>query len=525
MEFLGPSGRVPEEFLDFGPVAAGQGVHLRCLVTVERPVASCLAVGASATKRAWLDGRPVALDGAGYLADRRGRFACAPGRHRPAADRDGGRRRAPSPLRFVDGVEGYAQPQWLRPAAETAKSSVVAFIKRFSLPADPVSADVLVGANGPCRVLVDGREVGRQGGFDPYAEWDRDRLQPYDLREALRAGERAAPARAALAGPLSPVPRRCSTHVYPHGRRRPRGALGRRLERLGRRRRDRARLPPRPAWRPGLQPRTAATAPTAGGRLARAGARDGGRGRDGDGRSRHGHPAAASHHAARCHRDLHPARVRLPRRGDRGRPPGRGAAGCGGRAARRAGRRLAGARPVRDRGRAGTGPRRRGRAHRADRLHRRAEGAWSWSTGRTPASSTTAGECGIAGELDLGLPDDVELTLDLGAVRGTAEVLINSKSAGVRRLFALLGSTSADGWAVMLVTLEVLVLNALGPHLDAVSPTPYVFPGQRASGLLGPVHLSSPARDTGAEWFTGCNDAPSSASPSRASWARWLVRR
>ena len=39
------------------------------------------------------------------------------------------------------------------------------------------------------------------------------------------------------------------------------------------------------------------------------------------------------------------------------------------------------------------------------------------------------------------------------------------------------------------MTLEVLVLNTLGPHLDAVSPTPYVFPGQRASGLLGPVRL------------------------------------
>jgi hypothetical protein len=39
------------------------------------------------------------------------------------------------------------------------------------------------------------------------------------------------------------------------------------------------------------------------------------------------------------------------------------------------------------------------------------------------------------------------------------------------------------------VALEVLVLNTLGPHLDAVSPTPYVFRGQRASGLLGPVRL------------------------------------
>ena len=46
-----------------------------------------------------------------------------------------------------------------------------------------------MGANGPARVLVDGVEVGRQGGFDPYAEIDKDRLQPYELAEFLPAGE------------------------------------------------------------------------------------------------------------------------------------------------------------------------------------------------------------------------------------------------------------------------------------------------------------------------------------------------
>ena len=78
------------------------------------------------------------------------------------------------------------------------------------------------------------------------------------------------------------------------------------------------------------------------------------------------------------------------------------------------------------------------------------------------------------------------LTLDLGTVRGTAEVWIDGESAGVRvcspYTFDLGGRTGA-------VTLEVLVLNTLGPHLGAISPTPYVFAGQRTSGLLGPVRL------------------------------------
>jgi hypothetical protein len=90
--------------------------------------------------------------------------------------------------------------------------------------------------------------------------------------------------------------------------------------------------------------------------------------------------------------------------------------------------------------------------------------------------------------LELGSIDGGSLALDLGRVRGTAEVLLDGESAGVRvcspyrfDLSGRIGSGPA--------TLEVLVLNTLGPHLDAVSPTPYVFPGQRASGLLGPVRL------------------------------------
>jgi hypothetical protein len=87
-----------------------------------------------------------------------------------------------------------------------------------------------------------------------------------------------------------------------------------------------------------------------------------------------------------------------------------------------------------------------------------------------------------------GVATGVRLRLELGAVRGTAEVLVDGVSAGVRvcspYAFDLTGLVGPDG-----VMLEVLVLNTLGPHLDAVSPTPYVFAGQRRSGLFGPVRL------------------------------------
>ncbi len=78
--------------------------------------------------------------------------------------------------------------------------------------------------------------------------------------------------------------------------------------------------------------------------------------------------------------------------------------------------------------------------------------------------------------------------LDLGRVRGTAEVRVNGSVAGVRVLSPYVFDltdllTSGEN------ELEVLVLGTLGPYLDTQSPTHYVFPGQRTTGLFGPVKL------------------------------------
>ena len=85
------------------------------------------------------------------------------------------------------------------------------------------------------------------------------------------------------------------------------------------------------------------------------------------------------------------------------------------------------------------------------------------------------------------LPDR-SLWLDLGRVRGTAEVWVNGQPAGVRiwspYRFDVTGLLQGGENAV-----EVLVLNTLAPYLDVQSPTFYVFPGQVDSGLLGPVHI------------------------------------
>ena len=79
-------------------------------------------------------------------------------------------------------------------------------------------------------------------------------------------------------------------------------------------------------------------------------------------------------------------------------------------------------------------------------------------------------------------------TLDLGRVRGTAEVTVNGAPAGVRICAPYrfdVGAALREGDN----EIEILVCGTLAPYLDEVSPTHFVFDGQRASGLYGPVRL------------------------------------
>jgi hypothetical protein len=492
VEFLGTSGRVPEEFLDFGAVAAGEAVHVRAVVHAERSLATHLAVGAAAGKRAWLDGRAVPLDGAGYLVT--GHVDLPAGTSvldlRLMADED------VDPLRahfaFVVDVDGYRRPEWLRAAGAVSKSSVVTFATRVSLPADALRADVLVGANGPCRVMVDGVEIGRQGGFDPYEEVDRDRLQPYDLTGYLRAGEhevrlellelgRSRPA--ALVDGLvtteAGVVALCSDAGWTASRDGSDVPLDIRLDQRGDPAQNHAWRRPHPLpaadW---LEPGRGTA--DAGGPVSVT-ADTGVVGQ----RLRVTVPPGARELriplAPGCHADVEVDGRPLLATGEEGLAfaldrvlcepapceiavtPAPGLAG----------------------GALLTGPL-----------------AFTVGTGRMELRdwqdaglSAHSGGVRYHRRVD-GVPEDAHVRLDLGEVRGTAEVLVDGESAGVRvcspYAFDLTGRIPRAG-----ATLEVLVLNTLGPHLDAVSPTPYVFAGQRRSGLFGPVTLSvtiTPAR-------------------------------
>jgi hypothetical protein len=83
----------------------------------------------------------------------------------------------------------------------------------------------------------------------------------------------------------------------------------------------------------------------------------------------------------------------------------------------------------------------------------------------------------------------VRILLDLGRVRGTAEIHVNGERVGVR-IWSPYTFDLTDHLRAGENELHVSVYNTLGPYMDAISPTSFVFPGQTVSGLFGPVTLT-----------------------------------
>ena len=458
-ETLGPKGHVPEEFLQYGSVAAGQRVSLHSVLTVPEP-GGYLAVGAPAAKQALLDGVELPMDDRGHLALAQG--PTAPGRYelelRLTAEEDLELR---AHVAVVTDPDRYRRPEWLVASEAVEPGDEV----RFSTTLGEGTTLQVVSAHA-CRVLVDGVEVGRQGGFDPYVEHEHPRAGRYDVSGCPTGAEltvvvttAASPPRLlvdgrAVSGPgwsgrVRPARRQYGDPAAVHLARRPhplpasdwlepapadgtvRPAV---LDPVGATDRETLRfVVPPGALAIDVDVHGEATL-TVDGRVVAAGA---------------GEPV---HLAA----ELPDGHLSGPREG---RLEMRTVAGHRGGAA------LAG--PIR----------------------------FATGVGRAPAGDWEAvGFPGWSGgvryrrELTVDPRPGARAVLDLGRVRGTAEVTVNGRPAGVR-----IGTPFAFDVTDYLEPgrneVSVLVLGTLAPYFDMVSPSHFVFPGQRTSGLLGPVEL------------------------------------
>ena len=189
---LGPKGSVPEEFLLWPDVGPGEWVAVRALLDLPDTGEQTLVVGADAERRVFLDGQPVPVTGSGYWTQSPVARGPGPMEAEIWLARTAGGATEPAALRasfaVVTDPGRYRRPEWLEPADGARTSTVVRFTRSITLGSVPADTQIQIGTEGPCTISVNGREIGRQGAFEPYAKQRRPAVQPYDLAGALRPG-------------------------------------------------------------------------------------------------------------------------------------------------------------------------------------------------------------------------------------------------------------------------------------------------------------------------------------------------
>lgn len=481
---LGPKGHVPEEFLDFGAVKTGEGVQFRTTIYAQHERRLHLALGAPAMKQLWVNGIYVGDNNSGYLWQTPVTLQADANtlEFRLVATED-------LPLRayyaFVHNPVAFSRPEWLHPADTPHKDSIVKYAQTINLPFVPAAGRLQVASDAPCRITINGHEVGRQGDFDPY--YRSARVQPYDIGVCLRQGDNLVEIEASdLDKPVSVL-----VDGVVHGEHGETGAIvsdaGWQAYRNGMAIGVMLRKKPwrDPAWcdlwrRPHPLPAsdwledrpsddTVVQLPT-----------------DAFGGGTRVEwlrfllpPGAISMTAplagqARVFVDgveiaCESAQVTLPN-------PNQPIRTCA-------------IRVIPNTGRTGGGLLDGPVTFTLGTAGRMLLGDWA-------AQGITAYSGGVSYSQAITVPDaaangapGLRIVLDLGRVRGTAEVKVNGNLVGARVLSPYRFDIT-DALHTGENQIEVAVFNTLGAYMDAASPTRYVVPGQADAGLYGPVTLS-----------------------------------
>ncbi|MFI5690995.1 hypothetical protein ACIA58_04100 [Kribbella sp. NPDC051586] len=457
---LGPKGHVPEDFLDLGTVPAGRTVTYVATFDLAEDLQATAVVSAVAAKELLIDGRPVAI------TDNGGQFGSAPvelaaGEHRlelrltPAEEL-----RLRANLAFVRDPAAYRRPEWIAATEPPAEGSTIRFSTTV-VPADETR--LTVTARGSARVLVNGAEVGRQGGFLPY-ERPTPRVRRYDAAAALRPGaentiaiEVTRPYPILVDG-LVVSDDDWQVHVddSPAGvvRQRPwhRSLADLYLDR-------RPHPLPQAAWLDGtaggvVEPVTFAV------------------------------PRESAERTEQLRFDLPPGAVRLEADlvcdaelivDGLQLAAGRGSLTAAVPAGARTASLVVRTRPGHEGGAVLAGP------------VRVVVGTGTIELGDWADQGLAEYSGGVRYSRSIEVPAGGLASVDLGRVRGTAEVLIDGVSVGARFCspyrYPLAGISPGPH------TLTIEVFNTAAPYLDAVSPTHFVSAGQNVSGLFGPVVL------------------------------------
>ncbi|MFI6829234.1 hypothetical protein ACIBG5_19225 [Kribbella sp. NPDC050241] len=491
---LGPKGHVPEDFLDFGTVSACDTVTFTATFAVDA-LETTIVVGAAAAKELLIDGSLVPItDFGGHFAS--GAVSLAAGPHHlelrltPEVDLH-----LRANVAFVRDITSYRRPDWIAVAEPSEPGTAI----RYTTTVVPGEcSELTLTAWGSAKLFVNGAEVGRQGGFMPY-ERTTPRVRRYDVSSALHPGANTIAVEVTQPTPILVDGLAISDHdwkaevadaVVPTVRRRPQH---RALADLYLTRRPHPL--PAASWLDGTP--TAALESCAVVPVTFA------------------VPRSASERIEHLRFDLPPGTLRLeldvvgeavlmvdgteltttgqPSATDpTGQPSATDPTGTGDLdvaapagtdhldvavpAGSRVGWLSVLTQPGFEAGAALAGPI---RAH---------VGPGRMSLGNWEDQGLSEYSGGVRYTRELHIPETRDLQLDLGRVRGTAEVLLDGVSVGTRFCTPYTYNLPATAGSH---TLTIEVFNTLAPHLNATSPTHFIFPTQKSSGLHGPITLTT----------------------------------
>ena len=194
---LGPKGRVPDDFMEGPAPSSGEGSQYRSIVKSPKAGRQYLLVGAPAHKQVWWNGQALGADPGGYL-------------FRAEVDASGGMDLLELRLEEAEGTPtrpealtlrcwwaltstmvGTARPEWVRPRDGCPPGSTVQYRNKLMLDGPPGSAVLVAGSAAALTVEVNGSIVAQQAKVEIYAAelGSTPSYFSHDVTARLRTGE------------------------------------------------------------------------------------------------------------------------------------------------------------------------------------------------------------------------------------------------------------------------------------------------------------------------------------------------
>jgi hypothetical protein len=184
---LGPKARILEPMIRVPGMEMGTAIQVRTGLPVDEAGRYTLAVGGNGRKQVWWNGSELAADPGGYLylcdIEAKAGFNLLELRLEP--EEAGG---LEAYWTLTADRDAFMRPEWLEPADGWKAGTTLSIRRTVEIePGDEFVAHF--GSVGIATLLVNGKHVAMQGAFDPYAQWRSPRVMKYDLAPYLVPGD------------------------------------------------------------------------------------------------------------------------------------------------------------------------------------------------------------------------------------------------------------------------------------------------------------------------------------------------